>query len=146
MNIKELLDLFGYDIITYDSACTPGIDEQEILCRFIKKAKCKQSEFLHKLYTLVNVVIYSEIDGKEMAMADWSGFINHNKDRFKEFTDIWGSKLIRLEDDKGLVPLWMEQFNHMSIASVEEDLCMDLIKLMDSCEKPLHKSDGIVAA
>lgn len=98
MNIKELLDLFSYDICTYDVSCTPGVDDQEILCRYIRKAKCKQSEFLIKLYALVNVVIYSEIDGKEMAMAEWKSFIEHNIDRFREFTDIWGSKLIRLED------------------------------------------------
>lgn len=45
-----------------------------------------------------------------------------------------------------MVSLWMEQFSYMAIASVDEELCIDMIKMIDSCEKVIQKTDGIVAA
>lgn len=158
MTIKELLDILQFDIFTFDRTASEVVDNTTgirsfqgngVSCKYIRRARCKQSEFLNKLYDKVNVLSYDDYDGKEHIIADWTGFIEHNKKEFENFCNIWGSKMFRLPEKEEmktdcLITLWLEQFNHLTEPVKDDYFCMDLIKMIEKCEKAKQDTDGIL--
>jgi len=151
MTIKDFLKITCEDIYAFDIESEKISEDKEVIfvdngirCKYIRKAKCKQSELVNKLYEMVDVVRYGDFLGKEKILVNFSDFIDTNIDKLRTFTKIWGSKLLFIPtDDKKLKELWLKEFNRWADESMDECLCEDIIKMLNDCRKAKVNTDGI---